>query len=445
MRWSWSPAARSAVGCVLAAGALTTLGCVGKIRVVNVSGTGGISSAPIIRMQPTGSEGHLYIAWLEQPTVGTPQARFRKVHATTSPMDAPIVLGDADPLLGNLDMTVDGSHVYTAWQYWPPGSPNSWEVFLAVSTNAGGTFAPAVNLSQSSTAHSYTPKVAARGAIVYVAWAEQTSTNGRYEVRVRHSSDGGQTFAAPDVLTGFAPNQPPQVAIAGQEAFVEYCDSGVTVVRRRSLAGGAWSAPERLTATTATAVCGREALATSGTSIFAVAVERQSGVERLYVKHSTGGGPFVDAGEAWSNLGPVERVRADAIGDRVYIGFIAVTDETYGHETAYFTRTETPTTLVTPTDISGILDPVGLQLSAGGDYSGLVWSANDASNNVIMFSQTRYVGAASPGHRLRDANDVEMRGILPDVQARGGDYYVVWRAPNNEVMLYSRRAWRWKG
>ena len=441
MRSSWSAAVQSTL--VLAGAALVTAGCVGKVRVVNVSGTGGISSAPIIRMQPSGSDGNLYIAWLEDPASGSTQAWFRRVHATTSPMSPPIVLGDAEAVLTGLDMVVDGLHVYTVWQHWPSGTPNSYEAYIAVSADAGTTFAPAVNLSQSPTAHSYTPRVAGKGANVYVAWVEQTSTSGSYEVRVRHSADGGQTFAPTDILTGSAPNQTPQIAIAGQEAFVAYCESGATVVRRRSLTGGTWSAPERLTSSAATAVCGREALAASGTSIFAVAVEHQGAADRIYAKHSAAGGPFVDAGEAWSTLGPVERVRADANGSRVYIAYIAVTDETYGHENAYFTRTETPTSLATPASVSDILDPVGVQLSAGGDYIGIVWNAYDGTNNVIMFSQTRYVGAASPGHRLLDANDIEMRGILPDVQARGGDYYIVWRAPTNEIMLYSRRAWRW--
>ena len=443
--------------CAAALAALILIsGCASKTRIAVVSHTGGVSTTPVIGAPETSDPSELYIAWVNQQGTADPEVYFRWVHVRTSPMGSPIALGPAVAAqLSGLDMAVSGRNIYVAIHHWPAGTPNSFEAFLAASADSGRTFRSAVNVSNSPTAHSYFPRVTARGTQVFLSWLEQTATPGMYEVRVRESTDGGQNFGSVDILTSAAANASPHIAISGPEVYVAYCESpGISLVRRRNLAGGAWQAPERLTSASGTSICGLEALATDGrqsnSAVHAVWVEAGAGGRHsLFVKRSLDGGPLTDAGSLqsiWSS--PISSVQAVSnYGDNVQITYVGLTDPNFGHQAAFFARTETPTTLSAPRDLSGstLENPRAVAMSPGGEYTGITWST--AINSHIVLSEPYYVGnrEATPV-RLRDQNGSSLQGLFPDVLRRVKDVYVVWRnQATSQIMLYSRRGWRWSG
>lgn len=419
-----------------------TAACDPKIRVATISPTNSIASAQIVRMQPNGKEGNLYIAWRQTAPRTPSQVLFRKVHVTTSPMGPLHVLGTSERPLSELDMAVSGSHTYAVFEDRPPDAIAP-DIMIAASSDDALTFAPVLNVS-ATTDNSLHPRVAASGASVFVAWIEQINTS-RYEVRVRASTDGGATFGSSQVLSSNAPSLTPQIGIAGQEVFVAYCEApGISYVRRLPVSGGTWGAPEPITSAGGTAVCGHEALASSVTTMFAVGVEYFGGYPQVFARRSASGGSFVPAGS--QQLRVPEKLRAAATHHRVYIAALYDDSENYPRDIAVV-RGESDTSLARPVFIKATpLAPLSFSMSAWGEYITIAWHGTPYSDNLLAVSNSHHAYGTSPSHRLVDADSNQVYGIYPDVQARDGDYYIVWRQEgtlgSSSIRLFSRRAWR---
>ncbi len=121
---------------------------------------------------------------------------------------------------GSRSLFATDSRVYAVWTQQVPrhkNIPAHYDVFFAESTNGGGTFSQAVDLSNSPGPDSYRPRVGVVGgtSIVYVAWLETTSSSS-YSLFVSSSSNGGATFTSP----------PLKVSNSVYYAFGEYGDNG---------------------------------------------------------------------------------------------------------------------------------------------------------------------------------------------------------------------------
>lgn len=92
----------------------------------------------------------------------------------------------------------DGNNVYIVW--WTNKSEN-WEVMLRASNDGGETFGDKINLSNSSDAESRNAEIVAAGNNVYVSWWETSPETGASESVLRVSTDRGQTFG-PVIMLG---------------------------------------------------------------------------------------------------------------------------------------------------------------------------------------------------------------------------------------------------
>jgi len=87
----------------------------------------------------------------------------------------------------------DGSNVYVVW--WTNRSGN-WEVMFRASNDGGQTFGDKINLSNSPDTQSQTAEILAVGNTVYVTWWELNENVHPHtnESVLRVSTDAGQTF-----------------------------------------------------------------------------------------------------------------------------------------------------------------------------------------------------------------------------------------------------------
>jgi hypothetical protein len=87
----------------------------------------------------------------------------------------------------------DGNNVYVVW--WTNRSGN-WEVMFRTSTDGGQTFGDKINLSNSPDTQSQTAEILAFGDNVYVTWWELNENVHPHtnESVLRVSTDAGQTF-----------------------------------------------------------------------------------------------------------------------------------------------------------------------------------------------------------------------------------------------------------
>src|SRR5919109_1535903 len=89
----------------------------------------------------------------------------------------------------NTQIAASGNNVYAL--VWDK-EPGNWDVFLSRSTDNGGTFEDAINLSNSMGTRSDEAFMIADGENVYITWWENNLTSHQPVLRV--SNDNGETF-----------------------------------------------------------------------------------------------------------------------------------------------------------------------------------------------------------------------------------------------------------
>jgi hypothetical protein len=95
-------------------------------------------------------------------------------------------------------LAASGNNEYVVW--WD-NKTGSWEVLFARSTDNGATFADPINISNSPDLRSIGARIVAQGDYVYISWVEINPETGQRDVSVRTSSDQGETFGEPIMLT----------------------------------------------------------------------------------------------------------------------------------------------------------------------------------------------------------------------------------------------------
>jgi hypothetical protein len=112
-----------------------------------------------------------------------------------------------------VDVASAGENVYVVWADQSRGNS---EILLAVSTDHGASFWPAVNLSNTPS-QSRNPRIAASGDQVYIVWEEQVAFSiGFFTI----STDGADTFSAPAQLdTMLGDTFQPQVIASGGHGY----------------------------------------------------------------------------------------------------------------------------------------------------------------------------------------------------------------------------------
>lgn len=95
-------------------------------------------------------------------------------------------------------LAASGNNEYVVW--WDNKTGN-WEVLFARSTDNGETFGDTINISNSTDLRSIGARIAAEGDYVYISWIETNPETGQRDAFVRTSSDQGETFSEPIMLT----------------------------------------------------------------------------------------------------------------------------------------------------------------------------------------------------------------------------------------------------
>jgi hypothetical protein len=125
--------------------------------------------------------GGIFNTTIPTPTIIQSAQAFIDPHAERSQPKAPMAVSQ------------DGNNVYVVW--WTNRSGN-WEVMFRASTDGGATFGDKINLSNSPDTQSRTAEIIAFGDSVFVTWWELNENVHPHtnESVLRVSTDAGQTF-----------------------------------------------------------------------------------------------------------------------------------------------------------------------------------------------------------------------------------------------------------
>jgi len=118
-----------------------------------------------------------------------------------------------------------GTNVYVAWSDTTSGNS---EVLLARSTNGGTSFSNPMNLSNNP-GESGGQRIRASGSNVYVVWRD--ATPGNTEIFFAVSYDGGAGFSSPlNLSNNVTPSDMPEIAVSDLNVFVIWADLGVNSI-----------------------------------------------------------------------------------------------------------------------------------------------------------------------------------------------------------------------
>lgn len=180
---------------------------------MNISSDPGSSIGPRVAV----SDNHVYVMWI-RPFDGEILLKASHDHGAT--FGAEVNVSNTPGSSENPTIAASGNNVYVAWREWVSGG--NTEIYYARSTNAGGGFPAAVNLSNTPLS-SATPALVAEGPKVYVAWQDDQPNS---EIFVRASDTFGAGFAPTvNVSNDAGSSQIPALAASGNLAYVVWNDS----------------------------------------------------------------------------------------------------------------------------------------------------------------------------------------------------------------------------
>ena len=202
----------------------------------------------------------------------------------------------------NMDMIKDDSNIYIVWE---DNSSGTKEIKFAYSDENGddGTWT-LINISNTPSVSSTSPKLSVSGSNVYVTWIENTGINS--EIHFRASNDSGVTFGSdmrlddPEIA---AVSATPQIASSGSNVYVVWADNvdGLSInqeiaFRQSSDTGSSFSPTISISSSSGESTNPR--ISTHGTNVHVVWLDKtiDAGNGELWFRSSS------DSGETFGGL-----------------------------------------------------------------------------------------------------------------------------------------------
>jgi hypothetical protein len=182
----------------------------------------------------------VYVSWTEQ-SGGILFRSSSDGGSTWSPptSSAALKLSSSGGVASYPLMAEYGSYVYVVWSQTPKASEPA-QIYLAVSSNSGGSFSPAILVHSDASIAETTPVIATWGSTVYVAWIQSSQS------WVASSTNNGASFGTPFEISTM---HEPQLAAAGSHGYA-IADGKALYVTSNN--GGSW------TKVTISGCCGAE-------------------------------------------------------------------------------------------------------------------------------------------------------------------------------------------
>lgn len=268
--------------------------------------------------QVAASGAFVYVTWMD---FGARDGFFRRSINNGGTFQGVVNIsnsGTADYLNNIIALAAAGPNVYVAWDDFFA----SKDVLLKRSTNNGGTFSVAKNLTKGGGVDALGPELVATGANVYAAWSDYNGVTS-YDAYFARSTNSGGTFSAKVNLSNNAGDSGlPQLAFSGAFVFATWQDGtpgNYDALMKRSINnGGSFQAVKNLSNNAGNSLSPQ--VATSGANVFFTWYDNTPGNNDIFLRRSTNnGGTLQPLVQISNNAGASEFPQVTTVGANVYI------------------------------------------------------------------------------------------------------------------------------
>ncbi|HYV52805.1 MAG TPA: trypsin-like peptidase domain-containing protein, partial [Candidatus Eisenbacteria bacterium] len=384
---------------------ITTLPTLGKVAIKDWTKIIGLSDNNVTSQGPrlAASGNNVYAVW-EESHDGINRIIFAKSTNQGNTFSKPANLTSGIRVDSETpSIAAFGNIVYVVWSDNLPGNYN---IFFIKSIDGGNNFSKPLNLSNDP-GLSYQPRIVTDGKNgVYVVWTDNSP--GNYDILFTKSSDGGDSFDKPIILSNLkGVSNFPNIAASGNDTvYVVWSHKNNTdfdpsntenqtqtynVFFTKSIdRGNSFSKPINLSDDTANSQSPALAISEMGT-VYVVWSDNSIGTyETFFTKSLDRGHTFSKVSVISSNLARSISPSIAAYGNNVYLVW---SDNAFGNSEIFFTNSiDNGSTYNIPINInedagtSGVAQ-IAIDPGAGNLY--LIWQDNATGNNVIYFTKSR--------------------------------------------------------
>ncbi len=356
---------------------------------VNLSNNPG----PSVNPQITVTGANVYVVWAQENAAGTTDDVFFRRSMNNGATFGPkvkISTADTDNIARTRPhVAASGAFVYVTWY-----DDGAQDVFFRRSMNSGGTFQGVVNLSNSGTAHQNTVALEAAGTNVYVGWVDVDASK---DILLKRSTNSGGTFSGAKNLTNGGGVDPfgLDLAATGSNVYATWSDFNVTrndiYFARSTTSGNTFSAKVNLSNNAGSSF--EPQVAFSGANVFVMWEDDTPGNYDILMRRSiNSGGSFQAVKNLSNNAGVSSLPQVATSGANVYFTW---NDDTPGNLDIFLRRS---------TNNGGTLQPlVQISNNAGsslfpqittvGANVYIIWMDNTPGNYDIIERRSHDNGA----------------------------------------------------
>lgn len=408
---------------------------------INVSNNADFSFTPQVAVDANGT---IYMAW-EDDTNTNSNILFSRSTDSGATFTAPINLSNTSGFSFNPRIAVGSAGNVSV--VWEDDTPGNTVIMFSHSTNSGANFTAAVNLSN-DTADSGSQQIAADTAgNIYVVWEHDSLNLGIFFSR---STDGGNTFSAPAVLsTNASGSFSPQIAMGlnGNLGVVWEDDTAVTSdisFSHSSDYGATFSIPESLSLHTGNSMSAQIGIDLNGNTDVVWANNSPGNFDIFFSRSSDGGATFSSPKNISNSAGLSQnpQLGIDAKGN-INVAWQDNTPQNPSLDIYFARSSDGGVTFSSPLNVSnnsGFSQNAFLAIDAGANIN-LAWEDGTPGNDDIFFSRSTDSGAtfSTP---LNLSNDAGLSIAVDMAADKSGNINVVWQdgTPGPSQMFFSRLA-----
>jgi len=382
------------------------------------------------------SGSNRFVVWQDE-TPGNADIFFRRSTDNGATWKPKVNLSINPGSSSSPQIAVSGSNVFVVWRQANADEELvQADIFFRKSTDNGATWGSKINTSMTGSHHSSSPRVAASGSNVYIAWVDD---NGVFS---RRSTDNGATWK-PKVNLGNSV-APPQIAVSGSNVYVVWTGSNDILLRRSTDGGATWKSVENLSNNAGESVSPQ--VAVSGSNVYIIWTDLTPGNTDIFFRRST------DSGATWksivnvsNNPGQSRNSELTVSGSNVYVVWTQFSSSGKCQPADIFFRgsTNSGATWGSKIKISASGTNFGTvctgalpQVAASGSNVYISW-ADDGAGDVFF---RRSTDSGATWKSIVNVSNNVGNSIDPQIAFSGLNAFVVWsdNTPGNHDILMKR-------